>query len=36
MGLNPYRERNRRRSDYLFVVAAVVIGVVLLSWAVLG
>jgi hypothetical protein len=36
MGLNPYRAQRRRRSDYLFVVAAVIISVALLSWALVG
>ncbi len=34
MGFNPYRPQRRRRSDFVFVVAAFVVTFVLLAWAV--
>jgi len=36
MGFNPHRRRVARRSDIVFVVAAVVAVVGLLVWALLG
>lgn len=33
MGFNPYRPQRRRRSDYVFVVAAFVVMAALLVWA---
>jgi hypothetical protein len=36
VGLNPYRKQRRRPSDYVFVVAAVVIALALVAWALLG
>ena len=33
MGFNPFRQQQRRGSDYLFVAAAVVIVLALLVWA---
>jgi hypothetical protein len=36
MGFDPNRRRVHRRSDYLFVAAAVVAVVVLLAWTVFG
>jgi len=33
MGLNPYRAQRRRPSDYVFVVAALVVAAALLLWA---
>jgi hypothetical protein len=36
MGFDPNRRRVPRRSDYLFVAAAVVAVVVLLAWTVFG
>ena len=34
MGLNPFRQQKRRASDYVFVLAAFVIVLALLAWAV--
>ena len=36
MGFNPYRKFVAKRSDYVFVVAAVVAVIGLLAWVVLG
>jgi hypothetical protein len=36
VGLNPYRKRVRRTSDYVFVAAAVVVALALLAWALLA
>jgi hypothetical protein len=36
MGLNPHRTRVPRRSDIIFVVAAIVLAVALVAWAFLG
>ena len=36
MGLNPYRKFVPRRSDYVFVGAAVLLTIALLVWALLG
>jgi hypothetical protein len=36
MGFNPHRKRVARRSDYLFVGAAVVACIVLVLWTLLG
>jgi len=35
MGFNPYRPQRHRRSDYVFVGAALVVTVALLAWALL-
>ena len=35
MGLNPFRQQKRRASDYAFVVAAFVVVIALLAWAVI-
>ena len=35
MGLNPFRQQKRRASDYVFVLAAFVVVLALLAWAVL-
>ena len=34
MGLNPFRQQKRRASDYVFVLAAFVVVMALLVWAV--
>ena len=34
MGLNPFRQQKRRPSDYVFVLAAFVVVLALLAWAV--
>ena len=34
MGLNPFRQQKRRASDYVFVLAAFIVVVALLAWAV--
>jgi hypothetical protein len=36
VGFNPHRVQRRRPTDYLFVAAAVLIGVLLLVWALAG
>jgi hypothetical protein len=36
MGFNPHRKYIPRRSDYLFVTAAVVIAIALVAWALLA
>lgn len=36
MGFNPHRQYKRTTADYLMVVAAVVVCVLLLAWAFLG
>ena len=36
VGLNPYRQMRRRRSDYAFVAAALVVAAVLVLWAFFG
>ena len=36
VGLNPYRPMRRRRSDYVFVAAALVVAAVLVLWALFG
>lgn len=36
MGFNPHRRRVARRSDLLFVAAAVLLAAALLAWAFLG
>jgi hypothetical protein len=36
VGFNPFRARVNRRSDILFVGAAIVVVLVLLLWALLG
>ena len=36
VGFNPHRVQRRRRSDYVFVVAAVAAAIVLLLWALVG
>lgn len=36
MGFDPNRKRVARRSDYVFVAAAVVAVIVLLAWTVFG
>lgn len=36
VGFNPHRIHRRRPSDYVFVVAAVVAGLLLLTWALAG
>jgi hypothetical protein len=34
MGYNPYRKRVRRRSDFVFVGAALLVALALVLWAV--
>ncbi len=36
MGFNPYRKHVARRSDYLFIAAAVIAILGLLAWVVFG
>jgi hypothetical protein len=36
MGYNPHRRFVARRADYVFVVAALVVAVALVAWALLG
>jgi hypothetical protein len=36
VGFNPYRRQRRRTSDYVFVVAGVLVAIALVAWAVLG
>ncbi len=36
MGFNPTRPHRRRRSDYVYVAAAIVVGLALVAWAFLG
>ncbi len=36
VGLNPYRKQTRRPSDYVFVVAAIVVALALIAWALLA
>jgi hypothetical protein len=36
VGLNPYRSMRRRRSDYVFVAAGLLVAVALVLWALLG
>jgi len=36
VGFNPHRIHRRRTSDYVFVVAAIAVGVLLLAWALGG
>ena len=36
MGFDPHRRQVRRRSDYVFVAAAIVVALALVVWAVLG
>jgi hypothetical protein len=36
VGLNPYRKRVQRRSDFVFVGLALVIAAALLVWAAFG
>jgi hypothetical protein len=36
MGFNPHRKQVRRRSDYVFVAAAVLAVVAVVLWALLG
>ena len=36
MGFNPHRQQVRRKSDYVFVAAAVLVVLALLIWALLG
>ena len=36
VGFNPYRRAKRRTSDYVFVVAGLVVAVGLLAWALFG
>jgi hypothetical protein len=36
MGMDPYRQHRRSTADYVMVVAAVVVCVLLLVWAFLG
>ncbi len=36
MGYNPYRRFKARPSDYVLVVAAVVVALALVAWALLG
>jgi hypothetical protein len=33
MGFNPHRKQRRRPSDYLFVVAAIAVALLLVAWA---
>ena len=34
MGLNPFRQQKRRTSDYVFVLAAFVVVLALMAWAI--
>jgi hypothetical protein len=36
VGLNPYRKQVRRKSDYVFVIAAIVVALALVAWALLA
>jgi hypothetical protein len=36
MGLNPFRQQHRSAADYLMVVGAVAVCVLLVAWALLG
>jgi hypothetical protein len=36
VGFNPYRKRERRVSDYVFVIGAIVVALVLVAWALFG
>ena len=36
MGFNPHRKYRARKSDYVFVAAAVIVCAALLSWVLLG
>jgi hypothetical protein len=36
MGLNPFRQSHRSPADYVMVVAAVVVCVALVAWALFG
>jgi len=36
MGMDPTRPRRRRRSDYVYVAAGLVVAVLLVLWALLG
>ena len=36
MGLDPNRKRVARRTDYVFVAAAVMVAVALMAWALLA
>lgn len=36
MGLNPFRAQKRRTSDYAMVIAAFVVVILLVLWALLG
>jgi len=36
MGFDPTRKQQRRPSDYVFVVAGIVVAIVLVLWAFLG
>lgn len=36
VGFNPFRSHKRRASDYVFVVAALVVTAALVAWAFLG
>jgi hypothetical protein len=36
VGLNPHRLHRRRPTDYVFVIAAVAAGLLLLGWALAG
>jgi hypothetical protein len=35
VGLNPFRQQKRRTADYVFVVAALIVGTLLVVWAAL-
>jgi hypothetical protein len=36
MGLNPFRPQRRSMADYLMVVGAIVVTLLLVAWAALG
>jgi hypothetical protein len=36
MGFDPHRKQHRRRSDFVFVGAALVVAAALVAWALLG
>ena len=33
VGLNPFRQQKRRTADYVYVAAAVIVGILLVMWA---
>jgi hypothetical protein len=33
VGLNPFRQQKRRTADYVYVAAAILVGVLLVVWA---